>query len=95
MQQEIRYFAGSYDEPSGVLTFNDLSIDEQALYNKGAILEMYEPNEPSRHYIDPLGISSVVHKTKHGFKVQKNSPLNQFSFLYSVRRMPPPHDQKD
>jgi hypothetical protein len=44
-EQEIRYFAGTYDEPGGVLTFNDLSADEQALYDKGAIMEMYEPTE--------------------------------------------------
>ena len=29
-EQEIRYFAGYYDEPGGGLTFNDLSADEQA-----------------------------------------------------------------
>jgi hypothetical protein len=73
-QQEIRYFAGSYDEPSGVLTFNDLSADEQALYDQGAIMEMYEPNEPSRHYIDPVGISPVEHKTKHDSNIEKNLP---------------------
>jgi hypothetical protein len=44
-QQEIRYFAGSFDEPSGVLTFNDLSADEQALYDKGAFMEKL-PSEP-------------------------------------------------
>ena len=37
-------------------------------------MEMYEPNESSRHYIDPVGITSVGHKTKHGFKVEKNLP---------------------
>jgi hypothetical protein len=62
-EQEIRYFAGYYDEPGDVLTFKDLSADEQALYDKGAIMEMYEPNESSRHYIDPVGITSVGHKT--------------------------------
>jgi hypothetical protein len=73
-EQEIRYFAGYYDEPGDVLTFKDLSADEQALYDKGAIMEMYEPNEPSRRYIDPVGITSVGHKTKHGFKIEKNLP---------------------
>jgi hypothetical protein len=74
-EQEIRYFAGYYDEPDGGgLTFNDLSADEKALYDKGAIMEMYEPNESSRHYIDPVGITSVGHKTKFGLKVEKNLP---------------------
>jgi hypothetical protein len=73
-EQEIRYFAGYYDEPDDVLTFNDLSADEQALYDKGAIMEMYKPDESSRHYIDSVGITSVGHKTKHGFKVEENLP---------------------
>jgi hypothetical protein len=38
-EQEIRYFAGYYDEPGGGLTLNDLSADKQALYDKGAIME--------------------------------------------------------
>jgi hypothetical protein len=37
-------------------------------------MEMYKPNELSRHYIDSVGISSVGHKTKHGFKVESNLP---------------------
>jgi hypothetical protein len=73
-QQEVRYFAGSYDEPSGVLAFNDLGADEQALYDKGAIMEMYKPNEQSRHYIGAVGISSVGHKTKPGLKIEKELP---------------------
>jgi hypothetical protein len=35
---------------------------------------MYEPNETSRHYINSVGISAVAHKTKNGFKVEKNLP---------------------
>jgi hypothetical protein len=73
-EQEIRYFAGNYDEPIRSLTFNDLSIEEQALYDKGAIMEMYEPSESSRHYIDSVAISSVGHKNKHDSKVERNLP---------------------
>jgi hypothetical protein len=72
-QQEIRYFAGSYDEPSGVLTFDDLSSDEKNLYGRGFVIEMYEPKQPSRHYIDSVGIDAVAHKTKHGFKMEKKN----------------------
>jgi hypothetical protein len=72
-EQEIRYFAGTYDEPGDVLTFNDLSADEQALYDKGAVMEVYEPSQSSRHHIDLLGITSVGHKTKDGFKVEKKN----------------------
>jgi hypothetical protein len=49
-------------------------VDERALYEKGAIMEMYEPKEPSRHYIDSVGITSVGHKTERGFKIEKNLP---------------------
>jgi hypothetical protein len=44
-------------------------------------MEMYEPNEPSRHYIDPVGISSVGHKTEHGFKVEKSLPAEPILIL--------------
>ena len=42
-----------------------LTADEQALVEKGAYVEMYEPDEPSRHYIGKI--------TKHG---SKNSPVD-------------------
>jgi hypothetical protein len=58
----------------GGLTFEDLTADEQALYDKGAIVEMYEPNEPSRRYIDPVGITALGHKTKDGLKIEKDAP---------------------
>jgi hypothetical protein len=86
-EQEIRYFAGTYDEPGGVLSFSDLSADEQGLYDKGAIMEVYEPSQPSRHYIDPVGITSVGHKTKHGFRVEKKNlpPEPILIFVFGIQ----------
>jgi hypothetical protein len=37
-------------------------------------MEMYKPNEPSRHYIGAVGVSSEGHQTKHDFKNKKNFP---------------------
>jgi hypothetical protein len=48
----------SYSAKADGLKFNDLSPEEQALYDKGYTMEDYQPNEHSRHeivYIEATG----------------------------------------
>ena len=50
----------------------DLSKQEQALVNKGAFMEMYKPDEHSRHFI--AHISATDPRTDAAQKATKKSP---------------------
>jgi hypothetical protein len=67
---------------------DELTAEEQALVDRGATMEMYQPNEHSRHFID------YIKAVKHNGKIEKTD-RNQYSVLSSAWRMQPPHENKD
>jgi hypothetical protein len=69
---------------AGGLTFNDLNPDEKALYDKGAIMELYEPNKPGGHYVDSVGITAVKRHTKSGEKLEKVPPEPILIFVFGI-----------
>jgi hypothetical protein len=56
-----------------------LTPEEQALLNKGAIMEMYEPNQHSRHFITRLE-SVIDGKTGKPRKIENPQPVLCFVF---------------
>lgn len=61
------FLIGSHQATAG-----DLSKAEQALVNKGAFMEMYKPDEHSRHFI--AHISATDPRTDTTQKAAKSSP---------------------
>ena len=45
---------------------------------------MYEPNQHSRHYIDPTGITGVRTKTKHGYVEKAVPPAPILIFVFGM-----------
>jgi hypothetical protein len=63
---------------------DDLTAEEQALVDKGATMEMFAPNEHSRHYITHL------EATSHNGKVQKTeNPEPVLCFVFGMEDAAP------
>ena len=66
----------------------DLSKQEQALVNKGAFMEMYKPDEHSRHFI--AHISATDPRTAQ--KAERNSPA-VVCFIFGIEDATPARNE--
>ena len=69
---------------------DDLSKQEQALVNKGAFMEMYKPDEHSRHFI--AHVSATDPRTDATQKTAKNSPA-VVCFVFGIEDATPARNE--
>jgi hypothetical protein len=65
---------------------DDLTSEEQALVNKGAVMEMYKPDEHSRHFIAHI---TAVRDGKTGEKRNANAPDAAVCFVFGMEDAEP------
>jgi hypothetical protein len=71
--------ATAQEEHRGKSPWSDLTPEEQALLNKGAVMEMYKPDEHSRHFITHID-AVADSKTGKPRKMENPAPLLCFVF---------------
>ena len=62
---------------------NDLTSEEQALFDKGAIMEMFSPNEHSSHLITHIDAVKQGKKNKER-KIDNPEPLSLFFSVFPL-----------
>jgi hypothetical protein len=64
---------------------DDLTTEEQALADKGATMEMYQPNEHSRHYLTSIRASGKAH--------EKETPEPVLCFVFGMEDAAPAREE--
>jgi hypothetical protein len=70
---------------------DDLTSEEQALVNKGAVMEMYKPDEHSRHFIAQID-SATDPQTGKTRKIPKDSQ-KVVCFVFGIEDAEPAREQ--
>ena len=64
---------------------DDFTAEEQALLDKGATMEMYQPNEHSRHFITGIRAEGKAH--------EKETPQPVLCFVFGMEDVTPAREE--